>query len=246
MSNQSRPRNKAIVALGRTAQMAAILAALIFLACGCASVSTASPRLDPHGTSPAQTRRVAPLPPVVTAAHESNSHLAAGLRPGSQTAALAPTGADANQPRPTDSETDADETGRAAQARAMALKASQEAAKAAAEAAKAAELAGVTPSAQRTPAAPAPLVLSSSGEAGPFDERRHSADMINSLSRSLQRVPRKGLNADGSNRVELAQKFLQGAQKAFADASYAEAEGLARKGSSMLSPLIKTSNQTSP
>lgn len=137
------------------------------------------------------------------------------------------------------------QSNRAAAASAIALKASAEAAKAAAEASRAAARASgvVSPSA---PPTPAQLTLSSTGEADRAHERQRVAGMIKGINRALQTIDRQRQTADGLNRTALAEKFLQSAQKAFADGSYAEAGSLASKASMMIAPLTTTPGPLSP
>lgn len=130
------------------------------------------------------------------------------------------------------------ESNKAAAASAAALKASEEAAKAAREASEAAArvAASPSPSAQSTPAE----LMLSYGEAGETQNRQHVAEMLEKLNQRLATIDRKSLTADGLSRTELAEKFLQGAQKAFVSGSYAEAGSLAAKASTILAPVAGT------
>jgi hypothetical protein len=75
------------------------------------------------------------------------------------------------------------------------------------------------------------------GEAGEVQDRRHVAETLEKLNRKLTTLDRKNLTADGLSRTDLAEKFLQEAQKAFGDGSYAEAGSLAAKASTILAPV---------
>jgi hypothetical protein len=135
------------------------------------------------------------------------------------------------------------ESNQAAEASAIALKASQEASEAAAKAAQAAALAGSKPpSAATAHATPSPLLLSSSNQTDLAEQRDHASATIYELNRELQTIGHAHRNRDAERRVGLASKFLQGAQQAFADASYSEAESLAHKGWAMLAPLVPTTS----
>ena len=127
------------------------------------------------------------------------------------------------------------ESNKAAAASAAALKASEEAAKAAEEASKAAARAAVSPSPSAQPT-PTQFMLSYGG-AGQVQDRRHVAETLERLNRKLTTIDRKSLTADGLSRTALAEKFLQLAQKAFVDGSYAEAGSLADKASTVLAPV---------
>lgn len=152
-----------------------------------------------------------------------------------------------SQPASTPAASENDRTRAAAEAvaaSAAALRASEEAAKAAAEASRAAARAAGTaaPLAQPTPAPP---MLSSTNKADQEPERQHAAEMIKALNRAMRAVDRQNLGADGQSRKELAEKFLQSAQKAFAEGNYTEALSLADKASIMIAPLTTTPNSGS-
>ncbi len=132
------------------------------------------------------------------------------------------------------------ESNKAAAASAIALKASREAAQAAAQAAKAAAQAAAvtTPSAQPTAAQ---TVLYSTDAVDPSRKRAQVAMAIQKLDQGLQSIDHARQTADGLSRIALAAKFLQSAREAFAEGSYTEADGLARKASMMIAPLTGNS-----
>jgi hypothetical protein len=133
----------------------------------------------------------------------------------------------------------------AAAASAVALKASEEAAKAAAEASRAAAHAAGTASPLAQPTS-APPMLSSTNKTNQEPERQHAAKMIEALNRAMRAIHRQSLDADGQSRKEVGKIFLQSAQKALAEGSYAEAVSLADKASMMIAPLAATPTTASP
>jgi len=128
------------------------------------------------------------------------------------------------------------DSNKAAIASAAAVKASEEAAQAAAEASKAAARAAgqPSPSAQATPSQ---LMLSSTSDVVAEQQRQHVAESLEKLNLQLGKTDRQKLDPDGQSRFDLAKTFLQSAQKAFTDGSYAEADSLATKASTILAPL---------
>jgi hypothetical protein len=133
----------------------------------------------------------------------------------------------------------------AAAASAVASKAAEEAAKAATEASRAAARAAGAASPLAQPTLPPP-VLSSSDKVDQEPERQHAADKIEALSNALRTIDHQSLSADRQGRVALGEQFLQSAQKALAQGSYAEAASLADKASMMIGPAAATPNTTSP
>ena len=83
-----------------------------------------------------------------------------------------------------------------------------------------------------------PLTLSSSGETGSDKSRAETADLLRKLEQSYHQVDGSRLQPNDASRRDLAGKLLQSAQKAFDQSNYAEADGLARKASVMLAPLV--------
>jgi hypothetical protein len=98
------------------------------------------------------------------------------------------------------------------------------------------------PSTEATvPAINTPLTLSPSGETGSDKSRAETADLLHKLEQSYHQVDGSRLQPNDASRRDLAGKLLQSAQKAFDQSNYAEADGLARKASVMLAPLVGSS-----
>jgi hypothetical protein len=70
--------------------------------------------------------------------------------------------------------------------------------------------------------------------------------MIAALNRAMRAIHRQSLDTNGQSRKDVGEIFLQSAQKAFAEGSYAEATSLADKASMMIAPLPATPNAMSP
>ncbi len=130
-------------------------------------------------------------------------------------------------------------------ASAVAVKASEEAARAAAEASRAAARAAGTASPLAQPT-PAPPTLSSTNRIDQESERQHAAKMIEALNQAMRAIHLQSLDADGQSRKKVGEIFLQSAQKALAEGSYAEAASLADKASMTIAPLAATPNTARP
>ena len=89
------------------------------------------------------------------------------------------------------------------------------------------------------------FALDSSGP--PVEENpARAAKMVEDLDKLEKRVDRKNLNADDSQRDILAQRLLQEAKKALAERDNVAALSLARKASTLLEPLPKVADSTTP
>jgi hypothetical protein len=133
----------------------------------------------------------------------------------------------------------------AVQASKAAIEASKMAVKAAAQTsdqnppAPATEIAPESPKPPPTgPTSETPLELSATGETAAGKNREATADRLGRLDRSFRGIERTKLGPDDASRRELARQLLQSARKAFEQSDYAEANGLARKASVMLAPLV--------
>jgi hypothetical protein len=128
----------------------------------------------------------------------------------------------------------------------QALEASKEAAQAAARAGNGSPAAGtsIPLSESAKPAAAEPggssstVILSSASDGTGEQNRAQTEERIRRLDQSIAKIDPTTLDADAAQRKELAERFVQGAQKALLQNDYLEANSLAKKASVMLAPLI--------
>jgi hypothetical protein len=99
-----------------------------------------------------------------------------------------------------------------------------------------------SPDARTTPKAGTPALESS----GPSADSARAAKLIHDVDKMARRVDRKNLSGDDSQRDILAQKLLQGANKALADRDSVAAISLATKASTLFAPLPKVAELDTP
>jgi len=129
----------------------------------------------------------------------------------------------------------------------QALEASKEASKAAARAGSASPATGALgassesakPAATATSGSSSIVILSSAGDATGEQSRARTVELIRGLDQSIAKIDPTTLDSDAAKRRELAERLMQGAQKALLKNDYLEANSLAKKASVMLAPLIR-------
>jgi hypothetical protein len=99
-----------------------------------------------------------------------------------------------------------------------------------------------SPGARTTPSASTPALESP----GPSADSAKAAKLIQDVDKMARRIDRKNLSGDDSQRDILAQKLLQGANKALADRDNVAAISLATKASTLFEPLPKLAESTTP
>jgi hypothetical protein len=119
-----------------------------------------------------------------------------------------------------------------------AAKASQQAAEASKQATQAAARAGIGTSAVEPPA-PA-VVLSSADPVTGEKDRARTLELVQGIDQSIEKIDPAKLNRDDAQRMDLAERLLQSAQKALGQGDYNAAHSLAMKASIMLAPLVRT------
>jgi hypothetical protein len=100
------------------------------------------------------------------------------------------------------------------------------------------------PAAAGTPTLSSP-VLESSGSSGDANPAK-AAKLVQDVDKIAERVDRKNLSADDSQRDILARKFLQEAKKSLAERDSGAAISLATKASTLLKPLPKLVDSAGP
>jgi hypothetical protein len=88
-------------------------------------------------------------------------------------------------------------------------------------------------------------VLEASGATGDADPAK-TAKLVGDVDNAEKRVDRINLSADDSQRDILAQRLLQEAKNALAERDYVAATSLATKASTLLAPLPKIADSSSP
>jgi ABC-type phosphate/phosphonate transport system ATPase subunit len=96
--------------------------------------------------------------------------------------------------------------------------------------------------ARTTPSVSTPA-LESSASSG---DSAKAAKLIQDVDKMARRIDRKNLSGDDSQRDILAQKLLQGANKALADRDSVAAISLATKASTLFEPLPKLADSVTP
>src|SRR5580704_13911044 len=99
-----------------------------------------------------------------------------------------------------------------------------------------------SPGVRTTPTASTPGLESS----GPSADSAKAAKLIQDVDKMARRIDRKNLSGDDSQRDILAQKLLQGANKALADRDSVAAISLATKASTLFAPLPKLADSITP
>jgi hypothetical protein len=96
--------------------------------------------------------------------------------------------------------------------------------------------------ARTTPSVSTPALESSA----PSGDSAKAAKLIQDVDKMARRIDRKNLSGDDSQRDILAQKLLQGANKALADRDSVAAISLATKASTLFEPLPKLADSVTP
>jgi hypothetical protein len=128
----------------------------------------------------------------------------------------------------------------------QALEASKEASQAAARAGNGSPAIGTSipssesakPAATELGGSPSSVILSSASDDTDEQNRARTVELIRGLGQSLAKIVPATLDSDAAKRRQLAETFVQGAQKALLHNDYLEANSLAKKASVMLAPLI--------